>query len=99
MIDPDVLKMIHPDLLTRQDVRVNRKTGFVEGKADGGYVVGLITASHNAAGEPIWKAQAGDVGSWAFGREGAVQRVLDLWNMQAKARAYGLLIAIAREAS
>jgi hypothetical protein len=86
------MSLIDPDLLTRQDVQVNRRTGIVEAKANGGYVVGGVSQSTNAAGQPIWRATAQDLQSFDFTREGAVEKVLDLWNLTEKARAYDLLV-------
>jgi hypothetical protein len=81
-----------PDLLTREDVRVNRRTGFVEAKKFGGYVVGLVSSpGTNVAGQRIWRAHALDTEAFAFSRGAAVQKVLDLWNMHEKAHAYELL--------
>lgn len=77
-------------LVARADVRVSRKFGWVVAKRDD-YIVGCVWRDTNAAGQPIWKAQAGDVGSFAFKWGEAVDRVIELHNMQEKARAYDLL--------
>jgi hypothetical protein len=55
-------------------------------------IVGCIWRDVNAAGEPIWKAMSADVGSFAFKRDDAIATVLDLYNMQEKARAYEMLV-------
>lgn len=81
--------LMRPEILTRQDVRVNRAHGWIERK-DGCGVVGMVTADKNAAGQPIFRAHAGDVGSFAFTREDAVTVALNLHNMQEKARAWEL---------
>lgn len=74
-------------MVTRADVRVSQKYGWVVHK-DTDSIVGCVWADVNAAGAPIWKANAGDVHSFAFKRADAVERVIDLHNMQEKARAY-----------
>jgi hypothetical protein len=86
------LDLIRADVVTRQDVRVNRAHGWVEDTRHGGAVIGAVTPDTNGAGRPIFRAQAGDVGSFAFKREDAVARVIELHNLQEKARAYDLLV-------
>ena len=80
--------MRHANLLDRSAV-VAKRNGWIESK-EYGDVVGLTRRDVNAAGQPIWRAQAGDVGSFDFTREGAIQRVIDLHNMQEKARLFDL---------
>lgn len=78
----------HANLLDRSTV-VAKRNGFIETR-EYGDVVGLVRRDVNSAGTPIWRAQAGDVGSFDFTREGAIQRVIDLHNMQEKARLFDL---------
>lgn len=82
--------MMRADILTRSDVVVSRD-GWVTDPRHGGSIVGHVSRDVNAVGTPIWRAYAGDVGHFAFKRADAVQTVLDLRNMQEKARAYDLL--------
>lgn len=79
--------MMALDLLERSDVRVSRN-GFVEAKAHGGYIVGLVSAATGPAGNSIWKAQACDMGSWSHTRNGAIAEVLKIWNVNEKAAAF-----------
>lgn len=69
---------------------VAKRDGFIEGK-EYGDIIGLVRRDVNAAGKTIWRAQAGDVGSFDFTRDGAIQRVIDLHNMQEKARLFDLM--------
>lgn len=82
--------MIAPDLVTRGDVRVSRAYGWVVDKRSDS-IVGCVWSDVNAAGAPIWKASSGDVSSFAFKRADAIARVIELHNMQEKARTYDLL--------
>lgn len=82
---------LRAELLERADVRVERRHGWVTNKRTDD-IVGLVTRGENAAGQAIWRASAGDVQSFAFTHAGAVETVIALHNMQAKARAYDLLI-------
>lgn len=84
--------MYAPTILTRADVVVGRD-GFITDKATDS-IVGLVTRDRNGAGQPIWRANSGDVGSFAFQRAAAVEAVLFLHNMQEKARAYDLLTRV-----
>lgn len=77
------------DVLTRQGVTAGRD-GWVTEKAYGS-VIGHVSESENVAGEVIWRAQSGDIGAWATTRKGAVAKVIDLHNMQVKARSYDLI--------
>src|SRR5690606_21968014 len=77
------------DVLTRQGVTASRD-GWVTEKAYGS-VIGHVSESENVAGEVIWRAQSGDIGAWATTRRGAVAKVIDLHNMQVKARSYDLI--------
>lgn len=77
------------NLLDRSAV-VAKRDGWIETKAYGD-IVGLVRRDVNAAGKPIWLAQAGDIGSFDFTRNGAIQRVIDLHNMQEKARLFDLM--------
>lgn len=81
---------IRPELLSRRDVQVSRKYGWVTHKRDDS-IVGCVWRDVNAAGKPIWRANAGDIGAFSFTHSGAVETVLELHNMQEKARAYDLL--------
>lgn len=81
--------LLEADIVTRADVRVDRKRGWVTDKRYDS-IVGVVTPDRNAADQDLWRAQAGDVSSWAWKREEAVTRVLELHNMQEKARAYDL---------
>lgn len=84
-----------PDLLTRADVRVSREYGWVVHKQSD-YIVGCVWSDTNPLGKTIYRAAAGDIQTWAEKREDAVQDVLDLHNMQEKARAYDLLTRLER---
>ncbi len=77
------------NLHTRQTVVV-RRNGWVESKKYG-EIVGSVREDKNAAGKTLWRAYAGDISSWQWKREEAVQRVVELHNMQEKARGYDLL--------
>lgn len=81
--------MFKADTVTRSDVNVSRDGWLTDKRYDS--LIGLVTPGVNAAGNPIWKAQAGDVGGFAFKRNDAVATVIELHNMQEKARAYDLL--------
>lgn len=83
--------MHRAELLTRAEVRVSRKYGWVVEKATDS-IVGCVWEDVNAAGKKIYRANAGDVGSFAFQRDDAIHRVIELHNMQEKARAYNLLV-------
>ena len=80
--------MQQANLLDRSAV-VAKRDGWIETKAYGD-IVGVVRRDVNAAGKPIWRAQAGDIGSFDFTRDGAIQRVIDLHNMQEKARLFDL---------
>lgn len=81
--------LLTADVVTRADVRVSRSGWVTDKRYDS--IVGIVTADRNAADKDLWRAQSGDVSSWAWKREEAVTRVLELHNMQEKARAYDLL--------
>lgn len=83
-------EMIRADLVTRQDVRVSRDGWVTDKRYDS--LVGMVSPGVNAAGAPIWRAHAGDVGSFAFKRGDAVAKVIELHNLQERARAYDLLV-------
>jgi len=85
------------DILARPDVRVSR-IGWVTHKASDS-VIGIVSTGTNAAGAPIWRAQSGDVGGFSFTRNGAIETVLDLHNMQEKARAYDRLTRLYKATS
>ncbi|MBB3752576.1 hypothetical protein FHT44_005088 [Mycolicibacterium sp. BK634] len=84
----DVVKH-HLNLHTRQSV-IAKRDGFIESR-EYGETVGLVRKDHNAAGRVLWRAFAGDISSWQWTREAAIQRVIDLHNMQEKARAFDLV--------
>lgn len=89
--DIDIADLIATaDTLTRSDVIAGRD-GFITARGHGGYIIGLVVADTNAAGQPTYRAHAGDVGTFAFKRADAVQAVVDLHNMQEKARAFDLI--------
>lgn len=77
------------DTVTRSDVHVTRDGWMRDKRYD--YLIGLVRPGVNAAGEPIWKAQAGDIGGFAFKRNDAIATVIELHNIQEKARAYDRL--------
>lgn len=81
---------VRADIVTRADVTVSRRYGWVVDKRYDS-IVGCVWRDENAAGRPIWRASAGDVSSFAFKHGDAVARVIELHNMQEKARAYDLL--------
>lgn len=88
--DPtDILGVLGPRLLTRQDVRVSR-TGWITDK-EYDETVGLVSRDLNPAGQQIWRAHARDIGGWAHTRTDAVLKALEIDNIQEKARAYDLL--------
>jgi hypothetical protein len=55
-------------------------------------LVGLIRPDTGPAGNAIWRASSGDVQGWSDSRNGAIAKVIDLYNMQEKARAYDLIV-------
>jgi hypothetical protein len=77
------------DLVTRADVRVSRDGWVTHKRYD--HVIGVVRADVNAAGQPIWRAHAGDVSAFSFTRNGAIASVLDLHNMQERARGFDIL--------
>lgn len=92
MIDSRLLA----DTLTRADVRVSR-IGWVEDKRPGlgGSIVGLVTRDVASHGAVIWRASSGDIQAWAHKRNDAIATVIDLYNLQEKARSYDLLARFA----
>jgi hypothetical protein len=87
--DVCTLALLAAATVTRADVRAGRDGWITDKRSDS--LVGLVRADTNAAGEPIWRAHAGDVGSFAFKRDDAIATVIELHNMQEKARAYDRL--------
>lgn len=87
-------ELLHADTVTRADVRVHRRFGWVTHKRDDS-IVGCVGRDVNAAGKPIWRAYAGDISSFDFTRTGAIAQVIELHNMQEKARAYDLITRLA----
>lgn len=72
----------------RSEVRVARDHGWVTHKATD-TLVGMVWHDRpNVFGEDIWRAYSGSVGDWTSTRTAAIFKVIDLWNMQQKARAY-----------
>ena len=90
MSDYSIPTYMRADTVTRGDVRVNRRLGWVTTKR-GDNIIGTVAAAENGIGQPIWRAYAGDISAWANTREGAVEQVIELHNMQQKARSYDLL--------
>ena len=92
---------VHPaafaETLTRADVRVSRDGWVTDKRYDS--IVGAVRPDVNGAGAPIWRAHAGDVSSFAFKRADAVATVIDLHNLQERARAYDRLARLLRAAS
>lgn len=80
------------ETVERSDVRVSRD-GWVRIK-ECDSLIGVVTADVNAAGRPIWRANAGDIAGFAFTRKDAIATVLNLHNMQEKARAYESLARV-----
>lgn len=81
--------MQHANLLTRAEV-VAKRSGWVESK-EFGDVIGMVRRDTNAVGQELWRAFSGDVGSWQSSHADAVQRVVELHNMQEKARLFDLV--------
>ncbi|SKO15143.1 Uncharacterised protein [Mycobacteroides abscessus subsp. bolletii] len=90
----DILGVLSPRLLTRQDVRVSR-TGWITDK-EYDETVGLVSPDLNPTGQQIWRAHARDIGGWAHSRTDAVLKALEIHNIQEKARAYDLLAPLTR---
>lgn len=76
-------------ILNRADVTLSRKGWITEKDTDS--LIGMIRPDVNVAGEEIWRAQACDMSAWAFKRTDAVQKVLDIWNINEKARVFDLM--------
>lgn len=78
------------ETVTRQDVRVSRKYGWVVVKTSDS-IAGCVWTDTTADGRTIWRASSGDIAGWSDTRAGAIETVIDLHNMQEKARGYDLL--------
>lgn len=85
----DILGVLGPRLLTRQDVRVSRTGWIIDKEYD--EIVGIVSLDLNPAGHQIWRAHARDIGGWAHSRADAVLKALEIHNIQEKARTYDLL--------
>jgi len=74
----------------RSEVRVSRQYGWVTHKATDSLIGSIRCDGPGPTGAAIWRAYSGSVSDWTNDRTSAIHKVIDLWNMQEKARVYDM---------
>ena len=73
-----------------RDTVVVKRDGWIESK-ETGESIGFVRRDTNVAGQTLWRAAGQDISSWAWTRKDAALKVIELHNMQEKARWFDLM--------